>query len=68
MFWQQPRTKWRTFAILVLGYAIYYFLRLKHWNVVANMIGVVFVIWLLLPYRSFLPYRLREIVGENERE
>ena len=69
MFWQQPRTKWpRTIAILALGYAASYGLRWTHWDVAANVIGFVFVIWLLLPYRSFLPYRLRKMVGENERE
>ncbi len=69
MFEQQLRTKWpRTVAILVLGYASYYLLRMKHWDLAADVVGVAFVVWLLLPYRPFLPYSVRKYTGENKRE
>ncbi len=69
MFWQEPRTKWwRSIALLVLGYAVYFWFRKQQWNVMANVVGIVFVVWLLLPYRSFLPIRLRGFVGEDGRK
>jgi hypothetical protein len=67
MFEQQPRTKWpQSIGILVLGYAVYYAFHVKHWDLAANAVGIVFVIWLLLPYRSFLPYSVRKYTREND--
>jgi len=67
-FWQEPRKRWGLIAAFVVGTVAYNLLRYKHWDWAANLLAFVFVVWLLLSLRSFLPYRYRRIFGENERD
>jgi len=67
-FWQEPKTVWWKVTSWIAGIAAYNFLRYKHWDWAADLLGFVYVILLLLAVRSFLPYSMRRVVGENDNE
>ncbi len=67
-FWQEPKFAWWKIAMWVAGVVAYNFLRAKHWDWAADLLGLLYVISLLLAFRSFLPYNMRRVLGENDNE